>query len=122
MIVEDNKYIREELKTMLNSSGYTSQILKYSNLILFDINIPYLNGEQLIKELRKVSDIPIIMLTNKVSEFDQVLSMNYGADDYITKPYNPTLLLLKIAAILKRVSKFSASLYYNNVEVQKLYK
>ena len=56
----------------------------------------------LLKEIRKETDIPVIMVTSRTTEADEVLSMSYGADDYITKPYSPTVLLLRISAILKR--------------------
>ena len=114
MIVEDDKTIAEELKLLLNSSDYEAEILKsFSNakeeildskpdLILMDINIPFLNGELLLKEIRKTSNIPVIMVTSKLDEVDEVISYSYGADDYVTKPYNPTILLLKIGAIFKR--------------------
>ena len=114
MIVEDDKTIAEELLFLLNNSDYEGIILKdFENskkeildnnpdLILLDINIPYLNGELLLKEIRKESNIPVIMVTSKESEADEVISYSYGADDYITKPYNPTILLLKINALLKR--------------------
>lgn len=114
MVVEDDKTIREELIDLLKSSNYNvdfivdfenalSKILESnSDLILMDINIPNINGEILLKQIRKSSSIPIIMVTSKNTESDEVLSMSYGADDYITKPYNPTILLLRIAAIFKR--------------------
>ena len=117
MIVEDDKSIAMELEQLLNNSGYKAIVLKdFKNakeeilnsnpdLILLDINIPYINGEMLLKELRKTSNVPVIMVTSKNTEVDEVLSMSYGADDYITKPYNPTILLLRIAAILKRIIK-----------------
>ena len=73
------------------------------DLLLLDINLPGLNGEQLLKTLREKSELPVIMLTSSSSEMDEVLSMSYGADDYITKPYSPQVLLLRIAAVLKRV-------------------
>lgn len=129
MIVEDELVIREELIKMLNNNGYETnyiknfkntleEILNYkADLILLDINIPYLNGEIILQNLRKKSDVPVIMLTSKISEVDEVLSMSYGADDYITKPYNPTILLLKISAILKRTSKIPEHLNYNDIEV-----
>ena len=85
-----------------------------------NIKIPYINGQQLLKEIRKESDVPIIMVTSKNTEMDEVLSMSYGADDYITKPYNPILLLLRIEAILKRVNKSNNNLSYNNVKVNLL--
>ena len=114
MIVEDDKTIAEELFYLLKNSNYDSLILKdfknakqeilksNSDLLLLDINIPFLNGELLLKEIRKESHIPIIMVTSKSNESDEVISYSYGADDYITKPYNPTILLLKINALLKR--------------------
>ena len=97
-LVEDDKAICEELEMLLKNSGYeTDKIKDFQNskneilesspeLILMDINIPGLNGEMLLSELRKEIDTPIIMLTSKATEIDEVLSMSYGADDYITKP------------------------------------
>ena len=129
MIVEDEIIIRDELKGLLSNNGFETsyvedfkkteqEILKYCpNLVLLDINIPYLNGEQILQSIRKKSNVPIIMLTSKTNEIDEVLSMSYGADDYITKPYNPTLLILKINAILKRTTNTLNSVYYNDIEV-----
>lgn len=117
MIVEDDQSICQELKELLETSGYATEILtdferseemilnSQADLILLDINIPGLNGEMLLKHIRKKMEVPVIMVTSRTSEVDEVLSMSYGADDYITKPYNPTILLLRIAAILKRVSR-----------------
>lgn len=127
MIVEDEKEIAEELKNLLENSGYQAQILKNferskeeilqnkPNLILLDINIPKINGEMLLKEIRKESNVPVIMLTSKTSEVDEVLSISYGADDYITKPYNPTILLLRIQNIFKRMDR--EYLTYDDIKV-----
>ncbi len=116
MIIEDDQNICKELKELLENSSYNPIILKdFKNpieeirktnpdLILLDISIPYMNGELLLKEIRKESSIPVIMVTSRDSEADEVLSMSYGADDYITKPYNPNILLLRIGAVLKRTS------------------
>ena len=126
MIVEDDKVIAEELFYLLNNSNYEAVILNdfknakkeilgsNSNLILLDINIPYLNGELLLKEIRKESHIPVIMVTSKSNESDEVISYSYGADDYITKPYNPTILLLKINALLKRCEMNKTSINYKD--------
>lgn len=126
MIVEDDKVIAEELYNLLKSSNYEAiiltdfknaknEILKSGvDLILLDINIPILNGEILLKEIRKESNVPIIMVTSKTSETDEVLSYSYGADDYIIKPYNPTILLLKIAAIFKRCELNSNIISYKD--------
>lgn len=132
LIIEDEIELREELKVLLDENGYEGIILESfenikqdtlsvnADLILLDIKIPYINGQQLLKEIRKESDVPIIMVTSKNTEMDEVLSMSYGADDYITKPYNPILLLLRIEAILKRVNKSNNNLSYNNVKVNLL--
>lgn len=127
MIVEDDKVISEELYNLLKSSNYEAiiltdfknaknEILKSGvDLILLDINIPILNGEILLKEIRKESNVPIIMVTSKSEETDEVLSYSYGADDYIIKPYNPTILLLKIAAIFKRCELNSNIISYKDL-------
>lgn len=86
------------------------QIIKSKpDLVLLDINIPELNGELVLRKLRKEADIPVIMVTSRTSESDEVLSMSYGADDYITKPYNPTILMLRISAVIKRTRKQDSS-------------
>lgn len=129
LIVEDDISICKELIQLLENSGYEADSLKdFSNskeeilcseadLLLLDINIPGVNGEQLLKEIRKESDIPVIMVTSRTSEIDEVLSMSYGADDYITKPYNPTILLLRIGAILKRTENVSGVQNFGNIRI-----
>ncbi len=129
MIVEDDTSIRQELVSLLENSFYKpivlenfkdakKEILTVSpDLLLLDINIPYMNGELLLKDLRKESNLPIIMVTSRSSESDEVLSMSYGADDYITKPYNPNILLLRIAAVLKRVGESSEIQKYKELEI-----
>lgn len=116
MIVEDDESISSELKELLQNSGYEVIVLQDFNnslneilrvapdLLLMDINIPYVNGELLLQCLRKSSNIPVIMVTSKNNETDEALSISYGADDYITKPYNPNILLLRIGAVIKRTS------------------
>lgn len=73
-------------------------------LLLLDINLPTLSGVAILKAIRAESDLPIIMVTANAADSEQVLSMSYGADDYVTKPYNPNILLLRIAAVLKRAN------------------
>lgn len=128
-IVEDDRSICAELSQLLENAGYQTEILTdfahsrekileaEADLILLDINIPSLNGEALLKELRKEADTPVVMVTSRDSEADQVLSMSYGADDYIIKPYNPTILLLRISAILKRAARGNASQTYRGLQV-----
>ena len=129
MIVEDDKIISNELKKLLDNNGYETSTLKdYKNaleeiinekpdLILLDINIPFINGEVLLQSLRKESNIPVIMVTSINSEIDEALSISYGADDYITKPYNPNILLLRIGAVLKRTKT-----NYGSIQTELTYK
>ena len=131
LIVEDDKLLAHELKELLDNNGYEAIILKHfknisknileikADMILLDINLPNINGEFLLKEIRKESNIPIIMVTSKDTEADEVISMSIGADDYITKPYNPTILLLRIEAIFKRINKANKKITYKDVEIDK---
>ena len=76
--------------------------MKKADLLLLDINLPYTDGEFICKEIRKTSNVPIIMVTSRDNEMDELLSLNYGADQYVTKPYNIQILLAKIVGLLKR--------------------
>lgn len=114
IIIEDDEVIREELQNFLKRYGYEvkspmdfNNIIKYvenenANLILLDINLPVYDGFYICREIRKMSDIPIIVVTSRDSDVDELMSMNLGADDFITKPYNTDILLARIANILKR--------------------
>ena len=129
MIVEDDESISSELKELLQNSGYEAVVLQDFNnslneilrvapdLLLLDINIPYMNGELLLQSLRKSTNTPVIMVTSKNSETDEALSISYGADDYITKPYNPNILLLRIGAVLKRTNAKSNALSYKDLKI-----
>ncbi len=129
LIIEDDEIIRNELEKLLTNSGYQvlilenfqdslNEILKLSpDLILLDINIPYINGEVLLKNLRNYSNIPVIMVTSINSQIDEALSISYGADDYITKPYNPNILLLRIGAVLKRTNQNFNILNYKDLKI-----
>lgn len=117
LLIEDDTALREELAVLLKNAGYETRSVtdfrnviqqikeSISDLILLDVNLPGTNGETLLRELRCDSDTPVIMLTSRTDEIDEVLSMSYGADDYITKPYNPTILLLRITAVLRACSE-----------------
>ena len=114
LIVEDDKKLRQELETFLNKNGFEAKGLENfentiqdileenADLVLLDINLPYTDGEFVCKEVRKVSNVPIIMITSRDNEIDELMSLNYGADQYVTKPYNIQILLAKINGLLKR--------------------
>ena len=72
-------------------------------IILLDINLPVFDGYYICKEIRKQSNVPIIVVTSRDTEMDELISMNLGADDYITKPYNTAILLARIESIIRRV-------------------
>ena len=132
LIIEDEKELRAELSILLANAGYApvavtdftdvaSQMRETeADLVLMDINLPNANGEALLQEYRKVSEAPVIMLTSRTTELDELISMSYGADDYITKPYNPTILLLRISAVLKRTRKTGQERLYRDVHVSTL--
>ena len=138
LIIEDEQVMRQGLADLLRSSGYEAVLIedadlqagrnelttltelivsKEAQLILLDINLAGVNGELLLKALRNVCNVPVIMLTSSSSEMDEVLSMSYGADDYITKPYNPQVLLLRIAAVLKRMEGNNGPIKFHDVKV-----
>lgn len=114
LIVEDDEKLRDELEIFLNKNGYEAQSLKaFDNsindilninpdLVLLDINLPFTDGEFICKEIRKQSNMPIIIVTSRDSEIDELVSINYGADHYITKPFNIQILLAKIGSVLRR--------------------
>lgn len=114
LIVEDEEKIRKELEIFLKRNGFKAiglekfdtvveDILKENaDLILLDINLPYIDGQYICKEIRKTSNVPIIMVTSRDTEIDELMSLNYGADQYVTKPYNIQILLAKIIGLLKR--------------------
>lgn len=129
LIVEDDVVLRNEVSKFLQGSGYETQVLtdftsvvndivsSRSDLILLDIHLIHQNGEQVLKELRKISNVPVIMLTSCNNDSDEVLSMSYGADDYISKPYNPTILLLRMEAIFKRMEQDYSVLDYQGIKL-----
>ena len=116
LIVEDDEKLRNELEIFLNNNGYESISLKtFENtlndileinpkLLLLDINLPGADGEYICKELRKKSNMPIIIVTSRDNDIDELLSINNGADHYVTKPFNIHILLAKINSLLRRTN------------------
>ncbi|BFK82471.1 response regulator transcription factor [Clostridium baratii] len=131
-IIEDSDTIREELKKLLSKYGYNintptnfENIIEEVNsskpdLILLDINLPYFDGYHICREIRKTSKVPIIIVTSRNSDMDELMSMNLGADDFVTKPYNTQILLVRIEALLRRTygrEEQSNKLTYKNFEL-----
>ena len=84
------------------------------DLVLLDINLPVFDGYYICREIRSKSDVPIIIVTSRDSEMDELMSMNLGADDFITKPYNTQILLARISSILRRVNNSTSQLLTHN--------
>lgn len=118
LIIEDDKKIREELAKLLNSYGYHTilvndflNILNYINssisLVLLDINLPYENGFILCKKIKNKMNVPIIFVTSRNTDEDELLSIKVGGIDFITKPYNKSILLEKIRRAINNTDPFS---------------
>lgn len=119
LIIEDEIKLRQELEVYLNNNGYQTEVIESfentleqmnsfnGDLILLDINLPNISGQFLCKEYRKVSSKPIIIVTSRNNEMDELMCINYGADDFVTKPYNPLILIARIEAVLKRMQPAS---------------
>ena len=129
-IVEDEFKIREELKILLESEGYQVKVLSsFQNvvqdiiqqdydLLLLDINLPNENGFMICKEVKKHKQTPIIFVTSRNTEEDELNSILSGGDDFVTKPYNPLILLARIEAVLKRVHPQKEMLInYRNIQL-----
>lgn len=122
-IIEDDKRIREELSILLKNNNYETIIItdfeniekklnNYSiDLILLDINLPYENGFEICKKIKKEYNIPVIFVTSKNTDEDELLSIRVGGIDFITKPYNKNILLEKI----KRALNYSNPIKYKEI-------
>ena len=115
LIADDEPRITELVSDFLISNGYNTLIAydgeaalelynKHSeiNLVILDIMMPEMDGWQVCREIRKSSNVPIILLTARAEEFDQLMGFESGADDYVTKPFSPTILVKRIEALLRR--------------------
>ncbi|MBZ9606296.1 response regulator transcription factor [Clostridium estertheticum] len=137
LIVDDESRIRRMLKDFLvshkyeileASNGKEAMEMFYSNnskidLILLDVMMPMKNGFDVLSEIREDSITPIIMLTAKGEEYDQLAGFKFGADDYISKPFSPSLLLARLESVLKRTGKRkSENVVIGNISVDKLKK
>ncbi|MBD8037860.1 response regulator transcription factor [Solibacillus sp. A46] len=134
IIIEDTETIREELKNFLIRYGYevvaltnfeniiNDTLTEEPELILLDINLPVTDGYYICREIRKKSDVPIIVVTSRDYEMDELMSINLGADDFITKPFNTQILLARIESILRRVhgSHIQDIITYNDLKLNLL--
>lgn len=136
LIIEDEIRIRILLRDYLKRDGFNvieasdgdEGINAFQNnsidLILLDIMMPRVDGITVLETIRNVSDVPIILLTAKSQEEDKLFGYELGADDYITKPFSPKVLIAKVKALLKRTSdggnSFSSAKDFNGLSINKL--
>lgn len=129
LIADDNKDIVDILKIYAQKEGYKSicaydgeQALKMWKeynpvLILLDVMMPKMNGFDVCKQIRQTSNVPIIMVTAKIEEADRIMGLEYGADDYVLKPFSPREVMTRIKAVLRRVTDDVADEKNKRVEV-----
>lgn len=134
MIVDDDSHIAELISLYLAKEGYETKeiydgkeaVEQFSSfaphLILLDIMLPGMDGYKVCTEIRKVSAVPIIMLTAKGETFDKVLGLELGADDYIVKPFEPKELVARVKAVLRRYEQKTSEtdkkvLNYSNISI-----
>lgn len=104
LLIEDDESIHRELKALLRANGYETVDSPPCDLALLDVNLPGESGFELCRKLRQHSDVPVIFLTARDSAEDEILGFGVGADDYIRKPYHSSVLLARMARLLKRHS------------------
>ena len=121
LIVEDELDIAEMVELYLRNEGYTTERARdgvralelwraaQPDLILLDIGLPELDGLEVLKKVRADSGVPVIMLTARAEEIDELLGLGLGADDYITKPFSPRTLLARVKTVLRRGSQETAN-------------
>ena len=132
LIADDDRNICELLKIYLEKENYNvvlagngeEALLKFDeeepDILLLDVMMPRLDGWQVCRELRKKSEVPIIMITAKGETFDKVLGLELGADDYVVKPFEPKEIVARVKAVLRRTGKASAENDKKEVSFDKL--
>lgn len=130
LIADDEKRMRILIADFLSNEGY--EIIEASDgkeaidkfykdpsihLVILDIMMPYFNGLEVCEEIRKISKVPIIMLTAKVSENDELFGFRKGTDEYIKKPFSPSILVARVKALIKRTYKDADKIKKGNLEI-----
>ena len=134
LVVEDDEQIRDGIEIYLKSQGY--EVSKAANgeegleklkekevhLAIIDVMMPKMDGIQMVVRLRKQYDFPVIMLSAKSEEVDKIMGLNMGADDYVTKPFQPLELLARVNSHLRRYKRFLDMAGKGNEEVANVYR
>jgi len=116
LVVEDDHQIQQELVLLLQRNGFEAQALTsfesvpqqiiaaHPDLVLLDPNLPGIDGQQICREVRQLSNVPIIVVTSRNTDLDELMVLSLGADDFIAKPYNTQILLMHITSVLRRAN------------------
>lgn len=116
-LAEDEEKMRAELRNLLEKNSFDcteargfedlpAQILQSdADFVLLDLNLPHLDGLAVLREVRAQSEVPVLILTSRDSEIDELMGMHLGADDFMTKPFNAQILIARIASIMRRTSR-----------------
>lgn len=130
MLIEDDKDLAIEISLALEKWGFQVDLIKdFQNLVeeytsnlpqlvIMDINLPYFDGFYWCNKIRAISKVPILFLSSRDSNMDIIMGINNGGDDYITKPFDIDVLIMKITALLRRSYDYNANdklIYYNNL-------
>ena len=117
LIADDNKQISSILAEYARKEGYNPilaengkvAIEQFNNnefdIVLLDVMMPLIDGFEVCREIRKTSNVPIIMITARGEDFEKIMGLDIGADDYIVKPFSPTEVMARVRAILRRITK-----------------
>lgn len=132
LIVEDENSIREVETAYLSHEGFETveakdgkeALEKFSkgkfDLVILDINLPEVNGIAVCKQIRETSNVPIIMVTARVEDIDELVGFECGADDYIRKPFTPSILIARVKSLLKRISGSKLENKYLSIDPEKM--
>ena len=127
LVVDDEKLIRDVVKEYLQLDGFTVEeasngdeavflsMQNEYNLIIMDIMMPKKDGYQAVREIKKVKDVPVLMLSARGEEFDKLIGFDLGIDDYVTKPFSPKELVARVKAIIKRNEKSGVKLEFGGL-------
>lgn len=133
LIVDDNKQITSILEEYAKKEGYSTQIARDGqeairefekinpDIILLDVMMPKMDGFEVCREIRKKSNVPILMITARGEDFERIMGLDIGADDYIVKPFSPPEVMARVRAILRRLNpgeeKKQSILALHNLEI-----
>jgi len=127
LVVEDNEHIRDMVKAYLQEAGYSVDVVsdggkalemfydKTYHLVVLDIMLPGMNGHELLREFRKLNDTPVLMITALTDDDSQIKAFKNEADDYVTKPFNIQLLVMRAEALLRRSGVLSKEVRYGKL-------